>query len=205
VLKGVGRVELPKEAVFERTTLTFTRGVRPKSAGELTAVGVSARVLPASTPLRAAVDVSLALPGPAPSHVGLYLGSGDGWEFVGDDVDKVKHTVSGATRHFGRFALFRDLRAPAIKPPVAPRTAPAGPYSRWALESTLADHGSGIDLRATYFVVDGRRVPSEWDSVVQILRWKPLRMPASGLHHVTVVAADHAGNIRKASGTFVVG
>ena len=91
-----------------------------------------------------------------------------------------------------------------MKPPAAPRRAPAGPYPRWALEAQLVEQGSGVDPRATSFVVDGRRVPSEWDAVVATLRWRPLRTPARGRHVVTVVATDRAGNVRKTRGAFVV-
>jgi len=64
--------------------------------------------------------------------------------------------------------------------------------------------GSGVDVRGSYFVVDGQRRPSEWDGVHQTLRWKPRRAPASGAHHVTVVAADKAGNTRQVTGRFVL-
>ena len=165
----------------------------------------SATIRPSDTPLRAAVDVSLALPGGSVSRLGMYRDTADGWDLVGDHVDKSKRTIGGGTRRFGRFALFRDVRAPVAKLRMPPRATPPGPYPLWALEASIAERGSGLDSRATYFIVDGRRVPSEWDSVIQVLRWRPLKTPANGRHTVTVVATDRAGNLQKTSGTFVVG
>jgi hypothetical protein len=88
---------------------------------------------------------------------------------------------SADTRHLGRFA-----------------------YSRWALEARLNDDGSGVGARTTWFEVDGRRVPSEWDSEERILRWRPRRAPAKGAHRFTVIATDRAGNERRAGGRFVM-
>ena len=61
-----------------------------------------------------------------------------------------------------------------------------------------------MDVKETFFVVDGRRVPSEWDGVRGELRWRPLVRPPSGSHRYQVIAADKAGNARRASGTFVL-
>ncbi len=205
VVAGLGRIEVPKEAVFERTQLSLTRVPRAKSAGDLSAVGIGVRVLPADTPLRGSVEVALVLPrGVAPKRIGLYRDVGEGWDLVGDRFDAATRTIGGGTRHLGRFALFRDTRAPIVKLQVPARQPPAGPYPRWSLEAKLGDGGSGIDARATYFVVDGRRVPSEWDGVVSTLRWRPMRAPKRGHHKVTVIAVDGAGNVRKAHGAFVV-
>ena len=198
-------VEFPKAAVFERTSLRLRSGGTPKSAGELTPVGRAAQVLPANTPLARGADVALNLPGAiAPAKIGLYRDAGDGWDYVGDHHDVAKHTISGSTRHLGTFALFKDTRAPRGTFAAPSRAQLAGAYPRWAIEAPLADKGSGVDASATYFIVDGRRVPSEWDSVIETLRWKPLRAPSSGRHTVVLVATDRAGNTRKTSGAFVL-
>lgn len=204
-IPGAGRIEIPQAALCERTLLEFSAGGHVKAAGELAPLGKSARVLPASTPLRAAADVALALPrGATAERAALYRDAGDGWEYIGDRHDSAKGTIGGGTRHLGRFALFRDTQAPRVRLMPVPTRALLADYPKWALEATLSEAGSGVDARATYFTVDGRRVPSEWDSVINVLRWKPLRAPSRGRHVVGVVATDRAGNVRKANGSFVV-
>jgi hypothetical protein len=47
-------------------------------------------------------------------------------------------------------------------------------------------------------------MPAEWDGEKEVLRWRPLRAPRAGTHRFTVVARDHAGNERRASGRFVM-
>jgi hypothetical protein len=61
-----------------------------------------------------------------------------------------------------------------------------------------------MNARASGFVVDGRKLPSEWDAVDQKLRWKPRTPPAAGKHHYVVIAVDKAGNERRVSGSFVI-
>ena len=68
----------------------------------------------------------------------------------------------------------------------------------------VSELGSGVDPENSWFEVDGRRVPSEWDAVANTLRWKPLRAPASGRHEVEVVLTDRAGNVRRRHAGFVL-
>jgi hypothetical protein len=72
------------------------------------------------------------------------------------------------------------------------------------LEARITEEGSGVDARGSAFVVDGRRVPSEWDAVENTLRWRPLRRPASGRHELEIVVADRAGNVRRRHAGFVL-
>ena len=158
---------------------------------------------PEGLALRVPARIRLALPDHAPRDAGLYRDVGDGWEFVRARLDSAYRTLEGESRRLGRFALFRDQRPPAIDL-MPPRRPAAGPYLAWALEAKLADGGSGVDARATWFSVDDRRVPSEWDSEQGTLRWRPSTMPTAGTHRVTVTATDRAGNTRRESGTFVI-
>ena len=197
--------EFPTGAVFEFTRLWLVQGGSTRAVGELAPVGRGIAVVPANTPLAAAAELRIALPASAHAEkTGLYRDAGDGWEYIGAKHDAATHTISGSTRHLGTFALFKDTRAPRGTFVTPPRAQLAGAYPRWAIEAPLADKGSGVDASATYFIVDGRRVPSEWDSVIETLRWKPLRAPSSGRHTVVLVATDRAGNARKTSGAFVL-
>jgi len=161
-------------------------------------------LMPISRPLRKPLRIEIPPSAPGRSRVGLYADDGSGWSWIATSLDSTLGRRVGETRHLGRFALFEDTLAPRIVVRRAPPRMVPGPYSRWALEARLTDQGSGVNARATRFEVDGRRVPSEWDAEARLLRWRPPRAPAKGGHRFTLVAADRAGNERRAGGRFVM-
>jgi hypothetical protein len=137
--------------------------------------------------------------------VGLYCRRGGEWEWVRWTRRPDRRGWDAASSRLGDFALLRDSRAPRITvatPGPRPKAVPA--YSRWAVEARLVDGGSGVDARASYFVIDGKRMPSEWDSEGGVLRWRPRRVPRTGSHRYVVVATDRAGNAARTPGSFVL-
>jgi hypothetical protein len=206
---GIGRLgayswALPDGALFEPTVIVAELAPRAAASEELKPLGQTLVLHPDQEALRLPARLRV-LVGDRPSRdAGLYRDGGDGWEFVRADYDSALQGFEGETRRFGRFSLFRDVRAPQISRFKPPRVAATGPYSRWALEARLADRGSGVEARASWFVVDGARVPSEWDAEQGILRWRPLVPPERGGHRYTVVAGDRAGNVARSGGTFVL-
>jgi len=172
-------------------------------AGELAGTGGSFTLHPVRLPVRTPFRITAVVPR-ADRRLGLYRDDGDGWEWIGADYDSATRTLGAETRRLGRFALLRDTRAPRVTPLAPPARPPAGDYPRWALEARVAEEGSGVAARASYFVVDGRRVPSEWDAVARTLRWRPLRAPARGRHAYATVVTDRAGNARRRHGSFVL-
>ena len=202
-MHGARYVRVPREALFEDATLCAIESSAPASSGELESVGASWSLEPAQIPLRKAVRVGLAWPeSQAPSKVALYRkGDGD-WAWVGDAFDPATRRIEGDSRRLGEFALFRDATAPRVTLRAPPARAALSPYSRWALEAAVTESGSGLNARGSYLEIDGRRVPSEWDPEKSVLRWRPVRPPASGTHRVRVVAADRAGNVSSTRGSF---
>jgi hypothetical protein len=205
-LLGAGgglRVSLGSAALFEDATL-LAYAVPADSTSALVAVGGGWAVMPSTLPLRRAARIGIVAPvGASLDRIGLYRRDGSRWQYVGAHVDSSSGAVSGESRALGRFALFRDQvppRATLLRTAAAP--ARPGPYSRWAVEASADDAGSGIDASASYLKIDGRRVPTEWDPEAGRLRWRPLRPPAAGAHDVVVVAADRAGNTTRAVGKF---
>ena len=198
-------VTFPAEALFDSTTLVLERGAAGRRERELTPASPTYALLPRLTPLRIPVEIAIAPAGGRhDAHVALYGDTGDGWEFLSAEFEPSRRCFLAHSRRPGRFALFGDLVAPriqALKP--SPRIG-AGPYNRWALEARLADAGSGIDPRASFLRVDGRRVPSEWDSEVGVLRWRPVHAPAAGAHRCEIVAVDRVGNVARAGAGFVI-
>ena len=200
------RVGFAAGAFFEDATiLAYAAPSRGQSG--LIPVGGAWQVEPARHPLRHPARVRIVAPaGASLDRVGLYRLDSGGWQWAGADRDPAARSVSAESWGLGRFALFRDEVGPRVallKPP-APRVR-AGPYSRWAVEASVVEKGSGVDARASWMEVDGVRVPTEWDPEAGRLRWRPARPPGRGTHAVLIVAADHAGNTTRAEGQFRLG
>jgi hypothetical protein len=205
-------------ALFETSRLSAADLGRPEAPDELKARSRVFTLGPALTPLRRPLRVELEVaglrPGPAAggaratggesAATALYRDSGGGWESLGADLERRAGWIGAETRALGRFALFSDAAAPRIRLLPPSRAAGSGPAGRWALEARITEEGSGVDARASYFVVDGRRVPSEWDAVANTLRWRPLRPPGSGRHGLEIVVADRARNVRRRHAGFVL-
>jgi hypothetical protein len=141
---------------------------------------------------------------PLPATAGLYRDGGEGWEWLSGPGASAAASIATSARRLGRFALLDDTLAPRIGRVLAPRKAARSAYSLWSLHAPVIENGSGLDVRGTYFTVDDRRVPSEWDGVRSVLAWRPLTPPSRGAHRWTLVARDRAGNERRESGTFVL-
>ena len=206
------RVDLPSGALFEDALLVAfatSEGPMPGASEtrELAPMSGAWIVGPDRTPLRRPATIRLVADrGGSLERVGLYRSESGAWQFVGDVVDTATNSVRGESRKLGRFALMRDVLAPRavlLQPPALP--AKAGPYSRWAVEASLVEEGSGLDPRASWIEVDGARVPTEWDPEAGRLRWRPVRPPASGTHEILIVASDRAGNETRVPGRIRVG
>ncbi len=190
------------EAQFEPFALILGGPPSALPAG-LRPVGRGLVFGPTLEPLRKPFGVSLAVPSAdSAERIGFYQDDGSGWSWLSSKREG--GSLVASTRRLGSFAVAIDDTPPIVAPLKAPRRAARTPYSRWALEARASDGGSGVDARGSYFTVDGRRVPSEWDSEVGLLRWKPLAPPAKGAHVYQVVVADRAGNTRRSSGRFVL-
>ncbi|MGH7730789.1 MAG: hypothetical protein ACRENJ_05995, partial [Candidatus Eiseniibacteriota bacterium] len=198
---------IPRDGQFETSPVLFRWTATPGAAPrELAVRSHVLELLPASLRLRKPMRLEWS---PAAAEgVGLFGDDGEGWSWIPSPLDSTVGRRVGETRHFARFALFADTIAPRLTLRPAPRRVPKGPpkgpYDRWALEARVVEEGSGVDARSSRYEVDGRRMPTEWDSEEGILRWRPPRRPHAGSHRYQVVVRDRAGNERRASGTFAV-
>jgi hypothetical protein len=162
-------------------------------------------VEPERLPLARAVLVSAPVaPGTALRGAGLYRRSEGTWQWLGAADDSTARALSATSRQLGAFALFRDTHAPRVSRVTVARDSSALAYSRWALEATLNEDGSGVSARESWLEVDGHRVPTEWDPEAGCLRWRPAAPPASGGHQARIVAADRAGNVTSYAAEFSV-
>jgi hypothetical protein len=192
---------------FDGETVTAAAPPRELGSGELVAVLPVATIGPASAPLRKAFTLRIEREIVRDTlHLGLYRRSSgtEDWEWVGMTPRADRTGWDADSRYLGEFALLVDTLAPRVTIHTPPRVAPKTPYPRWQLEAAIVENGSGLDGRGSYFTVDGARVPVEWDSEADVLRWRPHRTPAKGSHRLSVVATDRAGNQRIRSATFVL-
>ena len=197
------RVVFASGALFEDATVLAYTHPGSRASG-LIALGESWQVEPSRHPLRVPARVWLVAPkGASLDRVGVYRLDSGGWTWIGADRDSGPGTVAGNSWRLGRFGLFRDAVGPRVtlmKPTARP--ARTRPYSRWAVEAVVKEDGSGIDTRSSWFEVDGRRVPTEWDPEAGRLRWRPARPPEHGRHTVLIIATDRSGNQTRTRGTF---
>jgi murein DD-endopeptidase MepM/ murein hydrolase activator NlpD len=201
--------QIPADAFFEAADLNAE--ISPHLTGRaLQHVGPTLSIGPAWVALRKSFVLRLSVPeitgskSTLPRDVALYQDRGGGWDAISSRYDPTRQELIAEPNHLGRFALLRDVIPPHLASRRMVRLGPSEPYSKWRLECVVAEHGSGVDPRASYFTVDDRRVPSEFDSPKNVLRWKPLKRPAHGAHTFTVVVADRAGNVTRRSGRFVI-
>ena len=172
----------------------------------LVGAGSGVQLLPDELPMRRALRVALPLAkGDSASRLGVYRRRGNGsWEWMGARYDDSTRTLAAEASATGVFAMMRDTLAPRVRVLAPPRAASTGLYSRWQLVAPVVERGSGLDGSASAFVVDGVRVPTEWDPEEKQLRWRPLAAPAKGVHEYVLRAVDRAGNTTTRRGTFVL-
>jgi hypothetical protein len=194
----------PAEALFEATDVVATALAAPAATTELRPLSRMMSLEPVWLAMRGPLTLRTALP-PGVRGVGLYQNTGSGWDLVRTERDTLQHRLTGQSHRLGLFALFADHLAPRLRArPVVRTHDSAAPYSRWAVEVAVVENGSGMDPRASYFVVDGRRCPAEWDNEKRVLRWRPHTPPATGAHRYVTVARDLAGNATRLAGSFVL-
>ena len=200
----------PRQGVFS-TMMVEVDSVRTSIAAPgLEPVGAMATLGPAGWPLRRRAKVSVTIPGADLSHAGLYVRRGTSWALARSDTTRQNGGLEGEAVTIGRTAVFRDVAPPRVGVARTVRIATPAP-NRWALQCAIVERGSGVDGGRTHFVVDGRRVPSEWDAERGVLRWRPLRTPAAGPTSTRWwrrIARDWsrgAGDVLRSIGLFTLG
>jgi murein DD-endopeptidase MepM/ murein hydrolase activator NlpD len=193
------------DARYDSVSVVADTLARAARSGDLEPFGTPLEIGPREIVLRRAFALHMSLPPRMlVKGLGVYVNHGSGWEFVRSQFDAIESELTAEPSQIGRFALFRDALAPRLTLRSPPAHAPHTPYASWALECRAKDEGSGIDVRASYVIIDGKRRPTEWDPEAGVLRWKPLATPARGTHRYSVIATDRAGNVARASGHFVL-
>jgi hypothetical protein len=201
---GGARWSLPEGGVFSRSFVVFDSvSALPPMPG-LAALGQGFAVGSERLPLRRAATVVLPLDGSRADRAGVYHEQNGGWSFAGGARRDDGRAVAAQVRVLGRYATYADVEPPRIGLARTRGHARSAPHARWSLQCGIVERGSGIDPAGTQFIVDGRRVPSEWEIERAVLRWRPLHPPPAGSHRYEVIATDVAGNVARASGSFAV-
>jgi hypothetical protein len=191
-------------AVFEPSLVVLERR-RASAAPELIPISDEYALLSEHLPLKKSWRITMALSrGRRADGVGLYRRGSNGWAWQATSYDSVRNQLTAESRRLGPFALFVDRVPPRILSEPKSEWEPSSPDARWRLEARVEDDGSGINAAASYFVIDGRPMPSEWDADQNRLRWRPRARPDAGTHSYQVIVVDRAGNRSRAAGSFVL-
>jgi murein DD-endopeptidase MepM/ murein hydrolase activator NlpD len=141
--------------------------------------------------------------------VALYRDDGEDWSYVGAEprAEGSGTWIGADVKRLSRFALARDTAPPAVEwlsPPSAVASAGATGATpgkttgaRPLLRARVRDDQSGFREDDLTFLVDGRRVPSEWDPDTSDLRYEPRSPLAAGRHVLIVEAKDRAGLVTR--------
>ena len=112
---------------------------------------------------------------------GMYRYEIGGWAYVGAATEAV------SVDRFGRYAIMRDERAPAIEITGEPSA------SRLEMSATVMDGGSGIDPDGITVSLDGEPVGGVTFDQGELL-WAPLEPVGAGIHYLEITVVDRAAN-----------
>ncbi len=112
---------------------------------------------------------------------GLYRFESGGWAYIG----AATHAVSVGS--FGRYAIMRDGRAPAIE--ITTEPSAGGPE----MSATVTDGGSGIDPDGITVSLDGEPVGGVTFNRGELL-WVPPAPVGAGIHDLEITVVDRAAN-----------
>jgi hypothetical protein len=184
------RVTIPGGSLFEPAQVL----AKPASAlAEPELIPLSGAVLvgPADLVLRASAKFEgTASHAGALAPRGLFVRQERSWSLV-TEVDRAGK-FAGSSRRFGAIAVFADTTAPRIVPMAAYRWRAAQEAPAFA--AALRDGGAGLSASDQSVLLDGRRVPAEYDPESGRLTWRPRARIAAGHHELRFEAVDRLGN-----------
>ncbi len=201
---GSVRIDYPARAFFEDAYLWVEEQAGAASLPEgLEPVSRVFRMEPADLPLDQGLWVGIR-PGPggvasaAPASEGVAL-----YRIAGGDIDyqgaEVRDGLIGTrVRRLATFVLARDTRPPSVQL-LSPTDTVLAASGRPLLRARVRDLESGFAEDSLTFLIDGRRVPSEWNPEASDLRYRTRRPLAPGPHTIVVEATDRAGNTTRRS------
>jgi hypothetical protein len=101
-------------------------------------------------------------------------------------------TIGTRVRRLGRFVLARDDAPPTLQflSPAAGAVLTSG---RPLLRARVRDRQSGFREDDVTFLIDGRRVPTEWNPEADSIQHRPRFPLARGKHVIVAEATDRAG------------
>jgi len=161
-------------------------------------------IQPQDEPLKSGGRVFIRYPSDrSPEKLGLYYQAEPGkWVFIDNQIDMARRTISARVLSLERFALLRDTTPPQISA-VYPADGALVRSRRPRLRAGVKDERSGLaDEERVFMLLDGRRVPAEYDPEADELRYRPRKALATGVHTLVILAEDRSGNSARYEGTF---
>jgi hypothetical protein len=190
------RVDIPPGGRFFPGPLVLTRRTAAEVPAGLRSIGDAVDILPDGEALDARASLALPFdPGAGEAgRLGIYRFDPvvRRWTLEGDEVEAAARSVRCLFRRYGRFALLADEVPPRI---ISVRPAAGGVTGRRPeIAAHVTEVGKGLGWDGVVFVLDGARIPAEYDPDRGVAR--PFETPrlAPGQHRLSVSAIDRAGN-----------
>lgn len=205
------RLELPAGAVRERGmlmtlprrfNLAATGSIDVPEDGSLAAVAPIDQLAPLGfaffEPARLTVDTRGLTGVQKPElleKAALYQRTALGWQYL--PQTRAGHLRIAQVSSLHPLALLLDAAAPVVqieRPLAGARLDPADP----ALEASVSDRGSGVEVAGLKALLDGEPVPVTLDQASGRVR-ADLSSARAGQHEVVLAVADRAGNVTRAT------
>lgn len=199
--KGEMLLEVPVGSVFETTWLRITPEPAYLIPGK---TSTCLQVEPIDQPLAKTVRVKLKNKDDVGEEGGwgvYYLDSKQGWIFLGNEQDG--DYLYAETLSWELFGLVRDVDKPIVR---VTSPSPDGIYTNSSFEfrALVDDSTSGLTSGCFTLLLDGRKVPVEYDSPRDRLLYNLWKPAGVGEHQIKLTVTDRVGNTTEESINFFI-
>jgi hypothetical protein len=213
-LAGRVRIEFSAGAFFEDAYVWVEEDMsRVALPPGLARMGPVVRVEPAGLPLDRGLWVGIRSDTTAAasmSHVGLFsLDEQNAADFEGSEqadataVSPGSSIIGARVRRLGRFVLARDVEPPTVSF-LSPTHGQVLTSRQPRIRARVRDRESGFREDDVTFLIDGRRVPTEWNPEADSMQHRPTSPLSPGRHVIVAEATDRSGLVTRREITITV-
>ncbi|MBN2600395.1 MAG: M23 family metallopeptidase [Candidatus Marinimicrobia bacterium] len=164
-------------------------------------------IFPLEQPLKSDILLEIQIPPGFENikNIGLYQLDDNEWNFLGNQIDPERSTLSAYTGKFGSVALINDFNAPTISDIFPGNGGRFRSADISYLSAIVIDDLSGIkdDLSITV-LLDDRPIYVEYNAPKDHIRYKVAGSLTAGQHSLKITVTDQANNSTTKSSVFTV-